>query len=112
MALLQQAASLGSCCDECTSKHSVPNGVCQLSRHYSGDSVGAETLLCQVQEENESLRNQLLVMESQVGSFSGKMSQLHTLLQDSCKREWTLLDNRRKHAEEQMTRAQKVVSSY
>ena len=44
-----------------------------------------------------------------MATVSTNMTVLHDLLQECSKSEWSLLDCRRKVAEEQMTRAQKVV---
>ena len=51
----------------------------------------------------------ILLLEKQITGHSDKMSQLHVLLQDCCRKEWAHLDSKRRAAEDQMSRAQKVV---
>ena len=56
------------------------------------------------------LHRKVLMLESQLETTSSNMGLLQGLLQESCKREWEHLDVRKRMAEEQMTKAQKVVS--
>ena len=56
------------------------------------------------------LHRKVLTLESQLETTHSNMGLLQGLLQESCKREWEHLDVRKRMAEEQMTKAQKVVS--
>ena len=55
------------------------------------------------------LHKKVLSLESQLENTRTNIGLLQELLQESCKREWEHLDLRKRMAEEQMTKAQKVV---
>ena len=79
---------------------------CTHTPHRSNSQDTSSPLMSKVREENQCLRYQLHIAESQ---FSSKMSKMRGLLQECCRKEWTHLDSNRRTAEEQMSRAQKVV---
>ena len=69
-----------------------------------------ESSLNRAHEEIDMLHRKVLTLESQLETTHSNMGLLQSLLQESCKREWEHLDVRKRMAEEQMTKAQKVVS--
>ena len=69
-----------------------------------------ESSLSRAHEEIDMLHRKVLTLESQLETTHSNMGLLQSLLQESCKREWEHLDVRKRMAEEQMTKAQKVVS--
>lgn len=69
-----------------------------------------ESSLYRAHEEIDILHRKVLTLESQLETTHSNMGLLQGLLQESCKREWEHLDVRKRTAEDQMTKAQRVVS--
>ena len=69
-----------------------------------------ESSLYRAHEEIAVLHRKVASLESQLETKHSNMGLLQDLLQESCRREWEHLDIRKRTAEEQMTKAQKVVS--
>ena len=69
-----------------------------------------ESSLFRAHEEIELLHRKVQSLESQLVSTQSNIGLLQGLLQESCRKEWEHLDVRKRMAEEQMTKAEKVVS--
>lgn len=88
-------------------KHMYCNNIYYCCR--SSSLQDPESSLFRAHEEIEVLHKKVLSLESQLENTRTNISLLQELLQESCKREWEHLDLRKRMAEEQMTKAQKVV---
>ena len=82
----------------------------RLHHHRSSSVQDPESSLYRAHEEIDILHRKVLTLESQLETTHSNMGLLQGLLQESCKKEWEHLDVRKRRAEEQMTKAQKVVS--
>lgn len=82
-----------------------PTGYSRFSRTSSIQ----ENSLFHAQEEIDQLRRKVSLLEMQLGADCGQQASLQSLLQQSCRREWDHLEERKRLAEEEMTKAQKVV---
>lgn len=60
--------------------------------------------------ETENLRMRVWALENQLESLTSSKSALKELLQESCHQEWYHLDTNKKVAEEEVIKAQKMVS--
>ena len=78
--------------------------------HRSSSIQDPESSLYRAHEEIDILHQKVLTLESQLETTHSNMGLLQGLLQESCKREWEHLDVRKRTAEDQMTKAQRVVS--
>lgn len=77
----------------------------ELSRPRAFSCIEEE--LC---PDTENLRMRVWALESQLESLTSSKSALKELLQESCHQEWYHLDMNKKLAEEEVIKAQKMVS--
>ena len=70
-----------------------------------------DSSLVRAQAEIEALRQKVWSLETQWASFHVNRVALQGLLQQAYHREWEHLESRKKNAEDEMTKAQKVVST-
>ena len=68
-----------------------------------------ESSLYRAHEEIAVLRTRVQTLEAELDINRSNMDLLQRLLQESCRREWEHLEVRKRMAEEQMAKAEKVV---